>query len=74
MTRPRLLLSLHDVTPHHISRLARAEALFCELGVTHATYLLVPRYHGAWAIESDPMFRDWCRAPRPFTVRWCLHG
>jgi hypothetical protein len=70
----KLLLSLHDVTPRHLVRLARAEALFRELGVTHATYLVVPRYHRAWAIETDSGFRTWCRGPRPFTVRWCLHG
>jgi predicted deacetylase len=69
-----LLLSLHDVTPRHLVRLTRAEALFRELGVTHATYLVVPRYHRAWAIETDPGFRAWCRASRPFSVRWCLHG
>jgi uncharacterized protein len=74
MTRLRLLLSLHDVTPRHLARLTCAEALFRELGVTHATYLVVPRYHRAWAIETDAGFRAWCRASRPFTVRWCLHG
>jgi predicted deacetylase len=74
MPRLRLLLSLHDVTPRHLVRLARAEALFRELGVTHATYLIVPRYHRAWAIETDPGFRAWCQTSRPFTVRWCLHG
>ncbi len=74
MSRLTLLLSLHDVTPRHLVRLTRAEALFRELGVTHATYLVVPRYHRAWAIEADPQFQAWCRASRPFTVCWCLHG
>ena len=52
MLRQTLLLSLHDVTPRHLVRLVRAEALFRELGVTHATYLVVPRYHRGWAIEK----------------------
>jgi uncharacterized protein len=69
-----LLLSLHDVTPRHVRRLARAEALFRDLGVTHATYLLVPRYHGGWPVETNAEFSSWCREPRPFTVHWCLHG
>jgi predicted deacetylase len=74
MPRLTVLLSLHDVTPRHLPRLTRAEALFRELGVTHATYLIVPRYHRGWAIETDSRFIAWCREPRPFTVRWCLHG
>jgi uncharacterized protein len=69
-----LLLSLHDVTPRHAARLALAEPLFRDLGVTRVTYLLVPRYHGGWAIDDDRGFSQWCLAPRPFAVRWCLHG
>jgi uncharacterized protein len=69
-----LLLSLHDVTPRHAGRLARAEALLRDLGVTHATYLLVPDYHRGWPVETDVEFSSWCRAPRPFAVDWCLHG
>jgi predicted deacetylase len=69
-----LLLSLHDVTPRHLERLQRAESLFCEIGVRHVTYLLVPRYHGRWDVERDLAFQEWCHHPRPFTVDWCLHG
>ena len=69
----KLLLSLHDVTPAHLQRLRRAESLFGDLGVTHATYLVIPRYHGASAID-EPEFRTWCRQARPFGVHWCLHG
>ena len=68
MRERTLLLSLHDVTPRHVARLARAEALFRELGVPHVTYLLVPRYHRRWPIEEDAAFSIWCREPRPFTV------
>jgi predicted deacetylase len=67
-------LSLHDVTPRHLERLQRAETLFCELGVRHVTYLLVPRFHGHWNVEGDVAFQEWCHRPRPFTVDWCLHG
>ena len=69
-----LLLSLHDVTPRHAARIARAEAFFRDVGVTHATYLLVPRYHGRWSIQDDAEFSRWCRAPRSYPVHWCLHG
>jgi uncharacterized protein len=73
-TARRVLLSLHDVTPAHLARLVRAEALFHELGVSRVTYLLVPRYHGAWCADRDSDFVRWCRDPRPFAVEWCLHG
>ena len=69
-----ILLSLHDVTPRHAARLARAETLFRDLGVAHVTYLIVPRYHRGWPIDEDAEFSRWCAAPRPFAVRWCLHG
>ncbi len=73
MTR-QLLLSLHDVTPFHLERLVRAERLLTSIGVTRATYLLVPRFHGQWAVERDRAFMAWCRAERAFEVRWFLHG
>jgi len=69
-----VLLALHDVTPFHMPRLERAEALFADLGVTRATYLVVPQFHGRWAIDRDPDFARWCARPRPFAVDWALHG
>ena len=70
MTTGKLLLSLHDVTPRHLARLIRAEALFRDLGVSDVTYLVVPRYHGGWAIEGDHEFETWCRRQRAFDVQW----
>jgi predicted deacetylase len=70
----RLLLSVHDVTPFHFERLVRIEHFLAAKAVTHATYLLVPRFHGRWAIEHDRGFAAWCRASRAFDVRWFLHG
>jgi predicted deacetylase len=74
MSTLTLLLSLHDVAPPHLPRLMRAEALFRHLGVTHVTYLVVPRYHHGRAVDEDPEFLGWCAAARPFSVHWCLHG
>jgi predicted deacetylase len=42
--------------------------------VSSVLYLLVPNYHGAAPIERDRDFQQWCVAPRPFQVRWALHG
>lgn len=71
---PELLCSLHDVAPFHLGRLRRAEAVLERLGVTRATYLLVPDFHGRGRADQDDAFVAWCRAPRPFAVRWALHG
>ena len=70
----KLVVSLHDVTPFHLKRLVRAEALCRDLGVRKLTYLLVPRYHGGFACAEDGDFVAWCRAAREFAVSWHLHG
>ena len=72
--RPRLLVALHDVAPRHAARVARAEALFATLGIERVLYLLVPNFHGDGLAHLDTSFVDWCGAPRPFAVDWCLHG
>jgi hypothetical protein len=41
----KLLVSLHDVTPFHLPRLQRAEALCAALGVDKISFLLIPDYH-----------------------------
>ena len=71
---PALLVSLHDVTPAHAARLARAEQLLSALGVGEVAYFYVPDFHGIAPAHDDPAFGAWCRAPRPFRVRWFLHG
>ncbi len=72
--RPVCAVSLHDVTPFHLDRLVRAERFLVSLGVTRVAYLLVPRFHGAWAVDEHDDFVAWCRATRPFEVEWLLHG
>jgi predicted deacetylase len=73
MARLKLLVSLHDVTPVHAARLARAEALLQSLAIEEVAYLFVPRFHGVPS-EEDAAFLSWCRAPRAFRVHWMLHG
>lgn len=70
----RLLISLHDVTPFHLERIRRAEAIFRDLGLAKVAYLFVPEYHGGYPSASDPAFAAWCRQDRPFRVQWHLHG
>ncbi len=73
MAQLKLLVSLHDVTPVHAARLARAEALLRSLAIEEVAYLFVPRFHGVPS-EEDAAFLRWCRAPRAFRVHWMLHG
>jgi len=74
MEDPALLVALHDVTPAHAARLARAEQLLSALGVTKVAYLYVPNVHGQAAAHEDVDFPAWCRKPRPYRVEWLLHG
>lgn len=71
---PRLLISLHDVTPFHLERIRRAESLYRDLGLAKVAYLLVPDYHGKAPAAGDMDFHAFCRADRPFEVEWYLHG
>jgi predicted deacetylase len=70
----QVLVSLHDVTPAHLERLERAEALFTECGVGRVAYLLVPDYHGTHPIAGDDAFRQWCARARRYDIEWVLHG
>lgn len=69
-----LLLSVHDVTPFHLERLVRAEQVLASLGVVRATFLLVPDFHGRWAVHQHPRFLAWCRETHPIEIEWVLHG
>lgn len=70
----KLLLSLHDVCPAHLSRVEKAEAFFLQLGVNKITYLLIPAYHGDKPCNQQVDFINWCRRERSFAVDWFLHG
>jgi predicted deacetylase len=69
-----LLVSLHDVTPFHQSRLQRAEERLVRLGVSCVTYLFVPNFHREWPARESPPFVAWTRGARPYRVEWVLHG
>jgi predicted deacetylase len=71
----KLLVSVHDVAPIHVDRVAKAERLLASLGVSAVTYLLVPNFHRAGPpVHERQEFVSWCRAARPFDVQWFLHG
>ncbi|MGE5758834.1 MAG: DUF2334 domain-containing protein [Gemmatimonadota bacterium] len=72
--RPRLLVSVHDVTPAHEGRLLALYRLLDEAGVRQFALLVVPNWHGTWPLEEFPDFtadlRE--RVTRGATV--LLHG
>ena len=70
----KLLVSLHDVTPFHLPRLQRAEALCAALGVDKISFLLIPDYHSLGRSYLSRGFVAWCRRDRAFAVEWLLHG
>jgi uncharacterized protein len=70
----QLYFAIHDVTPFHMNRLKRAEALFEKWGIEKILYLLVPNYHGAHRADRDANFRAWCHRKRSFEIQWCQHG
>jgi len=72
--RKVLRISMHDVTPAHLNRLRRAEAVFAQAGVPAVQYLFVPDFHGKARASASVEFIAWCRQPRPFKVEWILHG
>jgi predicted deacetylase len=73
-TPKRLIISLHDVTPFHLERIRRAEALYRDLGLRKVAYLFVPEYHGGHRSAGNTAFSDFCGEKRPFDVQWQLHG
>jgi uncharacterized protein len=72
--KPQVLISLHDITPFHLNRIKRAEALFARLGIAQVAYLLIPEYHGQHRSDADENFIAFCRQPHAFEVDWLLHG
>ncbi len=66
-------MSIHDVTP---ALEAPVQALWdlCQAhGVTPAL-LVVPQWHGAWALEDAPVFMDWVRRCAAQGAEILLHG
>jgi len=63
MPAPRLLVSLHDVSPRHSRAVEDILAEFRSLGLPPAVLLVVPDFHGGWSLSDHPAFvgrlREW---------------
>jgi len=68
-----LLITIHDVTPALAPRIEALWRLCATRGVTPGL-LVVPDWHGAAAIESDPAFVAWLRARAAEGAEVFLHG
>ncbi|MDQ7020026.1 MAG: polysaccharide deacetylase family protein [Robiginitomaculum sp.] len=71
----QLLLSVHDVTPHHFERLKAIHAFLQDLGVgPRYAMLIVPDFWQQWPLEEHPDFANWIRDRAKEGVEMILHG
>jgi len=71
----QLLLSVHDVTPHHFERLKAIHAFLQDLGVGHRyAMLVVPDFWQQWPLEEHRDFADWIGERAHEGVEIILHG
>jgi predicted deacetylase len=70
---PRLLVSVHDVTPALESGVRTLWSLCHGHGLTPAL-LVVPEWHGRWPLERAPAFVAWLRARAAEGAEILLHG
>jgi predicted deacetylase len=68
-----VLVSIHDVTPALAPGVVRLWQLCTERRVTPAL-LVVPDWHGAWALDRHPEFVEWLRARAADGAEIVLHG
>jgi predicted deacetylase len=68
-----LLVSIHDVTPAFEAGVFRLWDLCVAHGVTPAL-LVVPSWHGEWALEAHPEFVAWIRRRVELGAEIILHG
>lgn len=68
-----LLVSIHDVTPALAPGVYRLWDLCAAHGVVPAL-LVVPNWHGAWALEHHPEFVAWLRERAAEGAEIVLHG
>ena len=75
--KKKALICLHDITPHHLSRLQKAEDLLFECGVSKINYFMIPDYHRKnteFSKKHIAMFESWIQDRQHATSDWILHG
>ncbi len=70
----RLVVSFHDLHPGTRATCEPFLAQLAARGVARASLLVVPRWHGAPAVTTDPAFVGWLRSLAAQGHDLCLHG
>ena len=75
MTQPKhLVVSIHDVTPPELNRVARMLRRLADAGVTNCSLLVIPNLRGQWRMDRHPHFCDWLRERQDAGDEVVLHG
>jgi predicted deacetylase len=72
--RGRLLVSIHDVTPAHASRIGAIHRLLAKHGIENPALFVVPNWHGAWPLARDQTLVDDLRTRQGAGAEVFLHG
>jgi len=73
----KVLISLHDVTPYHFSRILKAEKLLTKWGVKKISFFFIPDYHQLHDKQNKQIlsdFKEWIQKKKEYTIEWALHG
>lgn len=73
LVRDGLLVSIHDVTPAWDAEVRRLWAI-CRVNDVTPALLVVPQWHGEWALEWYPEFVTWLRECIAEGAEVLLHG
>jgi predicted deacetylase len=75
MHSKQLLVSIHDVSPHHAERLKRIESFLAECGLgARYTMLVVPDFWQKAPLAEHPDFCAWLKGRAADGVEMLLHG
>jgi predicted deacetylase len=73
----KVLISLHDVTPYHLTRILKAEQSMKQWGVEKISFCFVPEYHKLHRKNNKQLFTDfyqWILEKKNYDIEWILHG
>ena len=72
--RKQLVLSIHDATPAHASRVVDICGMLETWGIRRTSVLVIPTYHGGWDLRDHPRFVDALRDLQWHGHEIVLHG